>query len=147
MKKYAISDKAGKKEALEGIAILAHKNKLNENVIRIYVSLFSSNGEYKEAIKVLESLNKESPASALLLQECMLKDRIHHHDLACYKKALSIAENKGVRNTDHLIVLYFSGDKRFNEEKEKYLSHNSNDSIISIFDKERDAVLKEIYPN
>ncbi|YCI28502.1 hypothetical protein M1E08_16660 [Erwinia sp. PK3-005] len=76
----------------------------------------------------------------------MLKERVRQHDAQCYKNALSAAEKKGVNNLDYLMILYFSGDKRFDQAKEKYLCHNGSDAIISIFDKSRDEVLKQLYP-
>ncbi|UQY44902.1 hypothetical protein [Mixta hanseatica] len=146
MRKYALADNQEQKQALEEIAALAKKNKSNENVIRIYTQILASSGHYKKAISVLEPFTRERPESALLLQECMLKERVRQHDAQCYKNALSAAEKKGVNNLDYLMILYFSGDKRFDQAKEKYLCHNGSDAIISIFDKSRDEVLKQLYP-
>ncbi|MCG8709070.1 hypothetical protein JHU04_002301 [Brenneria sp. 4F2] len=146
-RKYVTSDDSGKSFILKNLAGLADSNPENVNVIRIYTSLLSSEGEYKKAIPYLESINKEKTTLSLLLQECMLKDRINKTDLSCYKKFIFLSESNETENMDYLMALFFSDDDRFEEKKSALMKKNQSlENDFSIFSHDKKSVLKSIYP-
>ncbi|MFE8100768.1 hypothetical protein RBA71_04605 [Brenneria goodwinii] len=147
VRKYVISDDSGKSSILNNLAKLADSNPENINVIRIYASLLSSEGMYKKAISYLEPINKVKTTPSLLLQECMLKDRINKTDLNCYKKVIFLSENNDTENMDYLMALFLSGDDRFEKKKEILMKNNQSlENDFSIFSHDKKSVLQSIYP-
>ncbi|QTF07910.1 hypothetical protein HC231_08175 [Brenneria izadpanahii] len=147
VKKYVISGDSDKPSILNNLTKLADSNPENINVIRIYTSLLSSERMYKKAISYLEPINKSKTTSSLLLQECMLKDRINKTDLSCYKKVVFLSEKNGTENMDYLMALFFSDDEKFEKKKNTLIKNNhSLENNFSIFSYDKKSVLQSIYP-
>lgn len=146
-KKYAMADDAEKSAVMSDFDQLARENPENVNVIRIYTSLLSSQREYKKALAYLEPVNKEKNNSSLLLQECMLKDRLERTDLACYQHVIAMTEHDGVQNMDYLMALYFSGNEKFQTVKKEMEEHNQAlRAYFSFFEQDKRSALLTLYP-
>ncbi|UXY11949.1 hypothetical protein N7922_05295 [Kosakonia sp. ML.JS2a] len=146
-KKYVMADESAKPSVLQDFDHLARDNPDNVNVIRSYTSILSSRGEYEKAISLLEPVNKARNNPSLLLQECMLKDRIKNGDAACYKHVISLSERSGSENMDYLMALFFTDDGRFEAEKKKLAASNPSLSRdFGIFDQDKRQLLLSLYP-
>lgn len=146
-KEYVMADETEKRAVMQDFDQLARANPDNLNVIRIYTSLLSSQKEYKKALAYLEPVNKEKNDPSLLLQECMLKDRIERTDMACYQHVVAVSERDGVKNMDYLMALYFSGNEKFPSVKKEMEERNpALSSDFSIFAQDKRSALLVIYP-
>ena len=119
----------------------------NINVVRTYTGVLSSAGEYKKAISVLESFNKRNKNTALLLHECMLKDRIGDYEESCYRKVIALKKINKVNDVDYLMALFMVGDKEFNKEKVIYMKGRDDNDDLNVFENKKEDILKEFYPN
>ncbi|AYH07268.1 hypothetical protein EXT68_21515 [Pectobacterium parmentieri] len=146
-RKYAIANDGEKKQELDNLQFLSEGNPRNINVTRIYSSILSSRGEYEKAILVLNSFNKYNEDYSLMLQECMLKDRIGKYNSLCYGDVISLMRNKDVHNIDYLMALFLNNDKDFNKEREMYIKSTGNKQDLDAFNNGKKELLKNLYPN
>lgn len=146
-KKYAIDDEKGKAEDIQKIDVLSKNNPDNVNVTRIYASILSSRGEYDKAIEILSGFNDNNKNASLILQECMLKDRVGKYDALCYENALRLINKSTHNNIDLLTILYLTNSKKFDEEKELYIKETNNLNSVQLFNTDKDTFLKRLYPN
>lgn len=147
VKQYTLADDVAKSSVLQDFDKLARENPENANVIRSYTSLLSSRGEYAKALAYLEPVNKSNANPSLLLQECMLKERIGKKDEACYQRVIAESERNHLENMDYLMALFFTDDKKFPVQKQRLQQQNpalSGDLIL--FDQDKRGVLMSIYP-
>ncbi|WP_414163476.1 hypothetical protein ACMGGS_16210 [Superficieibacter sp. BNK-5] len=145
--KYTLADTKEKKVVQDKLNCLSKHNPNNNNVIRAYSSILISEGDYSEAVSLLNRYNAKNNDSSLKLQECMLKERTGEHDTLCYKHVISLVEGKGIKDTDYLMALFFTDDKRFTKEKEGYIARTGFERDLDIFNKSKSEVLQIFYPN
>lgn len=147
VKQYALADDAAKSIVLQDFDKLARENPENANVIRSYTSLLSSKGEYAKALAYLEPVNRANTDPSLLLQECMLKDRIGKKDKACYQRVIVDSESKHLENMDYLMALYFTDDPKFPAQKQRLQQENPTLSRdFALFDQDKHSLLMSLYP-
>ncbi|AOR62533.1 hypothetical protein [Pectobacterium wasabiae] len=146
-RKYAIANDGEKKQELDNLQFLSDRNPNNINVTRIYSSILSSRGEYEKAIFVLNTFNKHDENYSLMLQECMLKDRIGKYNSLCYGDVISLMRSKGVNNIDYLMALFLNDDKDFNKERDVYMKNTDNKQDLDAFNNGKKELLKKLYPN
>ncbi|WP_455818999.1 hypothetical protein [Pseudomonas cerasi] len=147
VRKYTLADdEADKKSALEGLHFLSKKNPKNVNVIRIYSSVLSSKGEYNQAANLLHSFNKKNNHPSLILNECMLKDRIGNYDSVCYSHFISLKRSLKAFDSDYLMALFLTEDKDFEKEKEAYIKKMPNKEDLDAFNNGKKALLEKLYP-
>ncbi|AZI86371.1 hypothetical protein EH164_04455 [Kosakonia sp. CCTCC M2018092] len=147
VKKYTLAEDADKTAVLEDFDKLARKNPENVNVIRSYTSLLSSRGDYQKSLTYLEPVNRANANPSLLLQECMLKERLGKKDDACYQRVISESESNHIENMDYLMALFFTNNDKFPTVKQRLLTKNpalSDD--FNIFSQDKRSVLMVIYP-
>ena len=147
VKKYTLSEDTDKPAVLENFDKLARKNPENVNVIRSYTSLLASRGDYQKSLTYLEPFNRANANPSLLLQECMLKERLDKKEDACYQRVISESESKHIENMDYLMALFFTNDDKFPAVKQRLLTKNpalSND--FTLFSQDKRSVLMAIYP-
>ncbi|NNS05780.1 hypothetical protein [Erwinia sp. JH02] len=148
VKEYAITDdEADKKSALEGLRLLSEQNPKNVNVIRIYSSVLSSKGEYSQAATLLHVFNQQNNYPSLILNECMLKDRMGNYDSACYSHFISLKRSLKVYDSDYLMALFLTEDGSFEKEKEAYIKNTPNKEDLDAFNNGKSALLEKLYPN
>lgn len=145
--KYTFADEKEKNIAREKLNCLAKHNPRNTNVIRAYASILISEKDYREALTLLKGYNTSNNDTPFKLQECMLRERVGEHDALCYKQVISLAEGKGIKDTDYLMALFFTDDKRFTKEKESYIARTGFERDFDIFNKSKSEVLQVFYPN
>ncbi|MHA0982228.1 tetratricopeptide repeat protein [Kosakonia cowanii] len=147
VKKYTLSEDTDKPAVLENFDKLARKNPENVNVIRSYTSLLASRGDYQKSLTYLEPVNRSNANPSLLLQECMLKERLGKKEDACYQRVISESESNHIENMDYLMALFFTNDDKFPAVKQRLLTKNpalSND--FTLFSQDKRSVLMAIYP-
>lgn len=148
VKRYAIeNDDTDKNEALEGLHVLSTQNPNNVNVIRIYSSMLSSIGEYSQAGSLLHTFNQQHKNPSLMLNECMLKDRMGDYDLSCYKNFISLKRSENSDDIVYLMALFLTEDKEFEKEKEVYIKRTQNKEDLDAFNNGKSALLNELYPD
>ncbi|MEN4873099.1 hypothetical protein [Kosakonia cowanii] len=147
VKKYTLSEDTDKPAVLEDFDKLARKNPENVNVIRSYTSLLASRGDYQKSLAYLEPVNRANADPSLLLQECMLKERLGKKEDACYQRVISESESNHIENMDYLMALFFTNDDKFPAVKQRLLTKNpalSDD--FTLFSQDKRSVLMAIYP-
>lgn len=148
LKEYVSStDDDQKKSILNRLSSLYHDDPENINVVRMYIVILSSTGEYKKAIFVLESFNRKNENPSLLLHECMLKDRIGDYEESCYRKVISLKKAHGINDADYIVALFMVGDKGFDKEKDIYMKGRDDNDDLNIFENKKEDILKELFPN
>ena len=148
VKKYTLTnDEADKKEALEGLRSLSTQNPNNVNVIRIYSNVLSSTGDYSQAVSVLHKFNQQHKNPLLMLNECMLKDRMGDYDLSCYKNVISLKRSENAHDIDYLMALFLTQDESFEKEKEAYIKWRQNKDDLDAFNHGKNALLNELFPD
>lgn len=147
VKQYTLADDAAKPAVLQDFDKLARENPDNVNVIRSYTSLLSSRGEYAKALAYLEPVNRANTEPSLLLQECMLKERIGKKDKACYQRVIADSESKHLENMDYLMALYFADDQKFPAQKQRLEQKKPSLSRdFALFDQDKQTLLMSLYP-
>ncbi|ARJ41748.1 hypothetical protein B1H58_06740 [Pantoea alhagi] len=147
-KKYVASNNENiKKTLLTKLSSLSDSNPDNINIIRMYSGLLASGGKYKKAISVLEPFNQKHKNASLLLQECMLKDRIGNYEPSCYKKVIALKRASGINDTDYLMALFMISDKDFSQEKNLYMQGRDDNHDLEAFNHKKEKLLKIFYPN
>jgi len=146
-RKYVIADDDAKQKALDKLFLLAQENPRSINVMRIYASLLTWRGEYNKAIVLLESFNRRYENHPLMLQVCMLKDRLGDYDSLCYGNVISLMRAKNVNDVDYLMALFLTNDSNFEKARDRYVKSTGNKQVLDIFNGKRDALLKQLYPN
>lgn len=147
VKKYTLAEDTDKPAVLEDFDKLARKNPENVNVIRSYTSLLASRGDYQKSLTYLEPFNRANANPSLLLQECMLKERLGKKEDACYQRVISESESNHIENMDYLMALFFTNDDKFLAVKQRLLTKNpalSDD--FTLFSQDKRSVLMVIYP-
>jgi len=147
VKQYTLADDVAKPAVLQDFDKLARENPDNANVIRGYTSLLSSRGEYAKALAYLEPVNRANTEPSLLLQECMLKERIGKKDKACYQRVIADSESKHLENMDYLMALYFADDQKFPAQKQRLEQKKPSLSRdFALFDQDKQTLLMSLYP-
>ncbi|MFK8257351.1 hypothetical protein ACFL9S_06135 [Erwinia sp. AnSW2-5] len=148
VKKYTLTnDEADKKEALEGLRSLSTQNPNNVNVIRIYSNVLSSAGDYSQAITLLHKFNQQHINPSLMLNECMLKDRMGDYDLLCYKNVITLKRSENAHDIDYLMALFLTEDENFEKEKEAYIKWRQNKEDLDAFNRGKSALLNDLFPD
>lgn len=77
----------------------------------------------------------------------MLKDRLGDYDSLCYSNVISLMRAKNVNDLDYLMALFLTNDSDFEKARDRYVKITGNKQVLDIFNGERDAFLKQLYPN
>lgn len=145
---YINSDSHVKKgEVVCKLHKLYNNDQDNINIVRMYTEVLSSEGKYHEAINVLSLFNSKNKNPSLLLNECMLKDRMGNNEPSCYAKVISLKEASNKKDIDYLMALFMTNDKRFDKEKRIYMKGRNDNHDMEIFKYNKRKVLSELYPD
>ena len=142
--KYEMAKEAAKPDLLNAFEDLAQANPENADIISRFVRLLYSHGDYSKAIAYLEPLNSTAPSSSLMLQECMLKDRVGKKEEGCYQRVLGLPDGELM---DHMMALYFTDEAKFHARKAHLLKlHPELKSDFAIFEQDKLNILRSLYP-